>query len=80
MRKRDLARELTELDDEIERLELRRTSVVILMEVTAMLTDLDSNLLEFPVPSKITTSRPRSTEWLAVSHLPSKATPDERES
>jgi hypothetical protein len=66
MNNRNLARELAQLDEEIEKLQLERTGVVLMIEVTAMLRQPTSNLIHFPTPSRITT-RVASGEWLSRS-------------
>jgi hypothetical protein len=65
MKKRDLAKELLLLEKEIESLEFTRTKLVLLMEMTALLREPTSNVIDFPMPSGITTSRPAVGEWLA---------------
>jgi hypothetical protein len=65
MKKRDLAKELLLLEEEIETLEFTRTKLILLMEMTALLREPTSNVIDFPMPSRITTSRPAVGEWLA---------------
>jgi hypothetical protein len=63
MSNRNLHEELAILDDEIERLETRRTAVVCKMETSTLRKNAVSNLVHFPNSSKIRVSRSISEFW-----------------
>jgi hypothetical protein len=65
MSKKHLHDELTALDDEIERLETRRTEVIVKMETAGLREILASNVIRFTKSSRITISRPASDDWLS---------------
>jgi hypothetical protein len=76
MSSRNLSQELSVLDQEIGRLELRRTTIVIMMELAAMPPEPSSNVIRFPRPSSITTSRPASDDWPTAVILSAEAPGD----
>jgi hypothetical protein len=65
MSNKNLNDELATLDDEIERLETRRTAVIGRIETSGLRRIPASNVIRFNISSRITTSRPVSDEWLS---------------
>jgi hypothetical protein len=60
---RNLNEELAILDNEIERLETRRTAVIYKMETSTLRRNAVSNLVHFPNSIKIRVSRSTSEYW-----------------
>jgi hypothetical protein len=66
MSSKNLNDELATLDDEIERLETRRTAIIGRMETSGRRRIQASNVIRFNNSSRIMTSRPAVNEWLSV--------------